>query len=217
MTKQGELIEDIYEQAESKQDQFDFSADKKIDINNLHTEIQDHSEQCFKYNKRRSKLQHVVNQLEELKKQTRSQLINECIANPSLCDPAGGKYTDKKAETYYRLNSGYKEVISALLDAKHEHDCMAGMQRIIEDKKWEHKDLVALSMSQYFESTESKETRAVDGVEGQYAEIDKHITADGKKNNSNIPKKEIEIKESDSKPAGPENEKITPRRRRKSN
>ena len=215
MTKQGELIEDIYEQAGSKQDQFDFSADKKIDINNLHTEIQDHSEQCFKYNKRRSKLQHVVNQLEELKKQTRSQLINECIANPSLCDPAGGKYTDKKAETYYRLNSGYKEVISALLDVKHEHDCMSGMQRIIEDKKWEHKDLVALSMSQYFESIESKETRVVEGC--QYKAIDDAI----QKKDSDVPKKEPaentepEIKLIPGAEIQPEAK--TARRRRKSN
>lgn len=156
-------IDDIYERIDKVEEKFDFSADKKIDINNLHIELQNQSEMGFKYNKRRAKLSAVVKDLEELKKQTRSELINQCIANPSLCDPdsATPKYSVQKAETYYRLDSGYKEVVDALLNAQYEHDAMEGMQRIIEDKKWVLKDLVALSMSQYFESTESKETRIV--------------------------------------------------------
>lgn len=195
-----ETIDNIYETASIKQDAFDFSADKRIDINNLHTEIQLHSEKCFKYNARRSKLQAVVNQLEELKKQTRSELINECIANPKLCDPSSAtpKYTDKKAESYYRLNSGYKEVITALLDAKHELDCMAGMQRIIEEMKWDLKDLVALSMSQYFESKESKETRIVEDV--QFDSVDKSYPK--KEAKKEIPE-EKEIKEEPETPEKP--------------
>ncbi len=157
-------IDAIYERVDKVESKFDFSADKKIEINNLHTELQFQSEKGFGYNRRRAKLAAIVKDLEELKKQTRSQLINDCVANPVLCDP-GGKYSDKKAEAYYRLDSGYKEVVQALLDATYEHSCMEGMQRIIEDNKWILKDLVQLSLSQYFESTESKETRIVYGSE----------------------------------------------------
>ena len=152
---------------------FDFSADKRIDINNLHTEEQCHSEQCFRYNKRRSKLSGIVDQLEELKKQTRSRLINDCIANPALCDANTKKYSDKKAEAYYRLDSGYREVIDAFLKAKNELDCMAGMQRIIEDKRWQLKDLKDYSMSQYFDSKESKESRIV--LDVQFETMDRAV------------------------------------------
>lgn len=179
-----EKIDEIYERIDKVEEKFDFSADKRIDINNLHTELQLQSETAFKYNKRRAKLSAVVEDLEELKKQTRSQLINKCIADPKLCDPdsATPKYSVQKAETYYRLDSGYKEVVDALLNARYEHDAMAGMQRIIEDQKWLLKDLVALSMSQYFESSETKETRIVHSADSEHlAEIDEAIKDSGKK------------------------------------
>lgn len=193
-------VDKIYEKAEAKQKSFDFNEDKKIDLNNLHTEEQRHSEKCFKYNERRSKMKAIVAQLEELKKQTRSQLINDCIADPSLCDPTTKKYSDKKAESYYRLHSGYQEVVTALLDAQHEFDTMEGMQRIMEDEGWRLKDCVALSLSQYFESTETKETRVVHVIQRhQLDDIDKIIQKEPEETKpvetEKIPEPEIETQQ----------------------
>ena len=187
-------INEIYEKIDKTEKAFDFSADKKIDINNLHTELQFQSEKGFSYNKRRAKLAAIVKDLEELKKQTRSRLINNCVANPILCDPQG-KYTDKKAEAYYRLDSGYREVVDALLKASYEHDAMEGMQRIIEDNKWILKDLVQLSLSQYFESTESKETRVVYGNDSALTDqinesLEKSVPVE-----KEIPENKVEIPE----------------------
>lgn len=212
-----EKVDQTYEHAGKIQHGFDFSADKRIDINNLHTELQLHSEKCFKYNKRRSKLQAVVDQLEELKKQTRSQLINDCVANPALCDPKGNKYSDKKAEAYYRLDSGYNEVITALLNAKHELDCMSGMQRIIEDTKWILKDLVNLSMSQYFESKESKETRVVldcDAQDVQLDAVDKAIEGTERAGSTEVPQ-ETTVKDESGGKKQEKQEKPKVQRRRK--
>jgi len=211
-------IDSIYEKADKRQKSFDFNEDKKIDLNNLHTEQQRHSEKCFGYNERRSKMKSVVGQLEELKKQTRSKLVNDCIADPSLCDPTTKKYSDKKAESYYRLHSEYQEVVTVLLAAQHEFDTMEGMQRIMEDEGWRLKDCVVLALSQYFESTETKETRVVHDVQNnQLDEVDDIIQKAPEKIKTAGAEKDTEPEKPNVPiPAGPiYNKEKTPRRRKR--
>lgn len=154
-------IDKIYDQADEIEKSLNFPNPRVIDINNLHTEIQKNAEFVFRAYKQSSKLAYIVSQLEELKKQTRSKLINECIKDPSLCDPVSGKYTDKKAETYYRLCPEYIAVLDELLKAEFELGCMNGLKRSFEDRKWLLKEEVTLTMSDYFSSTETNKTRAV--------------------------------------------------------
>jgi len=153
-------IDKIYNTVDICSD-IDVTKDRLIDINNLHSEIQLNGDLCFKYNKERAKLQKITDQLHELKKQTRSQLMLDCVSDPSLCDPKTAKYTDKKAEVYYRLHSDYISVVDALIHAENELNLYESMQKIMEDKKWLIKDAVALALSNYFESTESAESRHV--------------------------------------------------------
>jgi hypothetical protein len=154
-------IDKIYNKADEIENSLNFPNPRVIDINNLHTEVQKNAEYVFRAYKQSAKLAFIVGQLEELKKQTRSRLINECIKDPSLCDPVAGKYTDKKAETYYRLHPEYIAVIDELLKAEFELGCMNGLKRSFEDRKWLLKEEVTLTMADYFTSTESNKTRAV--------------------------------------------------------
>lgn len=154
-------IEEIYNKADSIENSLNFPNPRVIDINNLHTEVQKNAEYVFRAHKQTAKLAFVVGQLEELKKQTRSRLLNECIKDPTLCDPVSGKYSEKKAEAYYRLHSEYIDVIDELLKAEFELGCMSGLKRSFEDRKWLLKEEVTLTMSDYFASTESNKTRTV--------------------------------------------------------
>ena len=154
-------IEKIYNQADEVEDSFIFEEERKIDIENLHTEEQNNGELCFKYNKKKAKLEYIVEQIEELKKQVRSRLIGDCVKDPSLCDPTTQKYSDKKAESYYRLHEEYKQVIDELIKAQFELECTTGMLNVFEGRKWALKDLVSLAMSNYFESKETSKTRKV--------------------------------------------------------
>jgi len=188
----NEKVEEIYESANNIDKKFDFQRDKAIDVNNLHTENTLHSELCFKYNERRAKLTLIVNQLEELKKQTRSKLINDCIADPNLCDPKAGKYTDKKAETYYRLHPEYKAVVDALLEASYQLESISGQQRIMEDRKWQLKDLAVLAMSQYFQSTETMQSRDVYAPDEVTAMAMGSVDKPAPKENNSLPEKEYD-------------------------
>lgn len=156
-------IKKIREQADKMEKEFVFPNPRIIDMDNLHTEVQMNSEYVFQAYKKKGKLANIVSQLEELKKQTRSRLVEDCIKNPALCDPESEKpkYTKDKAEAYYRQQSEYIQVIDELMKAEYELTCFEGLQKAFEDRKWLLKDAVALAMSDYFESTETSQTRQV--------------------------------------------------------
>ena len=202
-------INEIYEEADKTEKKFDFKAERIIDINNLHTEEQMNGELCFQYKKKRAKLQHIVERLEELKKITRSKLMKECAIDPHLCDPKDGKYTDKKAEAYYRTHNEYQEVIQALNEAKYELDCMLAMQQTFEDRKWALKDLTQLALSDYFESKETKETRLVHSVEEAHDQMMGSIKLNNKEENKD---KKEELKKEAIEKTDEAEEKTTRRR-----
>jgi len=197
LSDQQSKINNIYEKAENDKSKFDFLPEETIiDINNLHSELQMNSEMTFQANARRAKVQKIVDQLDELKKQTRSTLITQCVKDPSLCDPITKKYSDKKAEAYYRNHPEYIEVIDALIQAKHELGRAEGAQKAWEGRRWEIKDLVSLVQSQYFQSEETGDTRVVLNLDQATANYLDSI---------DLPEKDIPAKkEPEAKQAAPE-------------
>lgn len=128
----------------------DYEEDMRIDETALDVEWLEQGQLALRYGKHLANLSYKLRRLEEKKKTTRSELIQEANKDPEKCCNKS-KTNAGDIEAYYRNHPEYKEVIEELLETQYEAE-YAGVAKneIAFTRRMALENLVRLHGQQYF-------------------------------------------------------------------